>query len=329
MEAREHFITGVVVEICTPFTKDGEIDWQYLRDMVNWHVDCGIRAFFVNGYAGESHALTFDEKLEVVRAVFEEVHDRGAKIMSCSFENDVRANKRLIDAYEEQGMSDCYCITAPPFFKFSQAALYDWSAELIDHAKRPVYIYNCVEQAQLFSPDTLARLAEEHPNLRGFKDASTNVVNFQQCVLRIDPERFDFLGGCDGFDGIMMLLGAVGCVSFMAVPFPREMIDIVEKGLAGDWKGCIDAQQKVLRIRNVVKKTPFNAGWNWAMQYGFGRPTVSRMGEKQDWVPYEVKREMDELMVEFGYESLGDKIFRDELDVAMEAARARGMADFR
>ena len=316
-----HFMSGVITEICTPFTKEGEIDFEYLHDMIEWQVECGANGFFVNGYAGESHALTFEEKLAVVEAVHKAAAGR-VKIMSCTFENDVRANKRLIDAYEEQGLSDCYCITAPPFFKFSQAALYDWSAELIDHAKRPVYIYNCVEQAVLFAPDTLAKLAAEHPNLRGFKDASTNVVNFQQCVLRIDPENFDFLGGCDGFDGIMVLLGAVGCVSFMAVPYPREMVDIIDKGLAGDWKGCIEAQQKVLRIRNVVKKTPFNAGWNWAMQYGFGRPTVSRMGEKQDWVPYEVKLELDELMREMGYEGL--KIERTELDDVMA-----GVTDFR
>ncbi len=316
-----HFMSGVITEICTPFTREGEIDFEYLHDMIEWQVECGVNGFFVNGYAGESHALTFDEKLAVVEAVHKAAAGR-VKIMSCAFENDVRANKRLIDAYEEQGLSDCYCITAPPFFKFSQAALYDWSAELIDHAKRPVYIYNCVEQAVLFAPDTLAKLAAEHPNLRGFKDASTNVVNFQQCVLRIDPENFDFLGGCDGFDGIMVLLGAVGCVSFMAVPYPREMVDIINKGLAGDWKGCIEAQQKVLRIRNVVKKTPFNAGWNWAMQYGFGRPTVSRMGEKQDWVPYEVKLELDELMREMGYEGL--KVERTELDDVMA-----GVTDFR
>lgn len=316
-----HFMSGVITEICTPFTKECEIDFEYLHDMIEWQVECGVNGFFVNGYAGESHALTFEEKLAVVEAVHKTAAGR-VKIMSCAFENDVRANKRLIDAYEEQGLSDCYCITAPPFFKFSQAALYDWSAELIDHAKRPVYIYNCVEQAVLFAPDTLAKLAAEHPNLRGFKDASTNVVNFQQCVLRIDPENFDFLGGCDGFDGIMVLLGAVGCVSFMAVPYPREMVDIIDKGLAGDWKGCIEAQQKVLRIRNVVKKTPFNAGWNWAMQYGFGRPTVSRMGEKQDWVPYEVKLELDELMREMGYEGL--KIERTELDDVMA-----GVTDFR
>ena len=101
-----------------------------------------------------------------------------------------------------------------------------------------------------------------------------------------------------------------------------ESVDIIDKGLAGDWKGCIEAQQKVLRIRNVVKKTPFNAGWNWAMQYGFGRPTVSRMGEKQDWVPYEVKLELDELMREMGYEGL--KIERTELDDVMA-----GVTDFR
>ncbi|WP_068539349.1 dihydrodipicolinate synthase family protein [Olegusella massiliensis] len=318
-----HFIEGVLTEICTPFTTEGEIDFPYLHDMIAWQVECGIKAFFVNGYAGESHELSFDEKIEVLKAVHEAAQGK-AKIMACSFENDVRANKRLIDAYEETGLADCYCITAPPFFKFSQEALYDWSAELIDYAKRPVYIYNCVEQAVLFAPDTLAKLANEHKNLRGFKDASTNVVNFQQCVLRIDPESFDFLGGCDGFDGIMVLLGAVGCVSFMAVPFPREMIEIVEKGRAGDWKGCIEAQQKVLRIRNVVKKTPFNAGWNWAMQYGFGKPTVSRMGAKQDWVPFEVKQEMDELMVEFGYKSLGDAIQPTEIDAQMA-----GKADFR
>lgn len=318
-----HYITGVLTEICTPFKKNGEIDYEYLHDMIEWQIDCGIENFFVNGYAGESFELSFDEKLAVLKCVYEANQGR-AKIMGCSFENDIRANKRLLDAYEGTGMCDCYCVTAPPFYKFSQAALYDWTAELIDYAKRPVFIYNCREQGVMYAPETLGRLAREHENLRGFKDASTNTINFQNDLLQVDPENFDLVGGCDGFDGVMILLGGVGCVSFMAVPYPREMKEIVDKGLAGDWKGCIEAQQKVLRIRNILKKAPFNAGWNWAMQYGFGRPTVSRMGEKQDWVPYEVKVELDRLMVEYGYQSLGDKIFPTKLDEEMA-----GKADFR
>ena len=112
-----HFIEGVVTEICTPFTRDGQIDWEYLHDMIKWQLSCGVQAFFVNGYAGECHELTLDEKLAVVAAVHEVAHPHGAKIMSCTFENSVQLNKTLIAAYEEQGFSDCYCITAPPLLQ--------------------------------------------------------------------------------------------------------------------------------------------------------------------------------------------------------------------
>ena len=65
----------------------------------------------------------------------------------------------------------------------------------------------------------------------------------------------------------------------------------------------MEAQHKVLRIRNIVKKSPFNAAYMYAMKYG-GGPTdmYSRMPKHQDFVSDEVKKELDELMVELGYE---------------------------
>lgn len=297
-----HFITGVVDEILTPFNEDGSINYGMTEEMIDWHLSKGIRAFFVNGFGAECHALSTDEKLELLRVIYSRTRGK-AKIMACSFENSVAQNKRLLKRYEDTGMADCYCITAPPFFRHTQEALYDYAAELIDYVQRPVYIYNSVQEGTLFAPDTLARLASGHPNLRGFKDASVDILNFMQCALRIDKDNFDFLGGCDGLDGVMMLLGAVGCVSFMAVPFPAEMLDIVRYGLAGDYENCMAAQYKVLRIRNIVKKAPFNAAFMYAMKYG-GGPTGmhSRMPREQDFVPDEVKRELDALMLEYGYE---------------------------
>jgi len=208
-----------------------------------------------------------------------------------------------LDLYEEIGMADFYCITAPPYFRHTQKALYDYSSQLINHVDKPVYIYNCVQMGTMYEPDTLAELYHNHPNLRGFKDASVDILNFLQCTLRIDPDKFDFLGGCDGLDGVMMALGAVGCVSFMAVPFPKEMIDICEAGLAGDYEKCIEAQHKVLRIRNLCKQAPFNAAWIYAMKYG-GGPTgmYSRMPADQDYVPDELKKQLDDLAREMGYE---------------------------
>lgn len=297
-----HFITGVVIEILTPFNEDGTINYQQVEELITWHMSKGIKNFFVNGLAAESQALKNNEKIKLLKTVYS-VTQGNAKIMACAFENTIEMNKILIDLYEETGLVDCYCITAPPFFRHTQKALYDYAAELIDYANRPVYIYNCAQMGTLFDPDILCNLVNKHPNLRGFKDASVDILNFIQCTLRIDPDNFDFLGGCDGLDGVMMLLGAVGCVSFMAVPFPREMMDIVETGLVGDAKGCMEAQHKILRVRNLCKQAPFNAAWIYAMKYG-GGPTGmhSRMPKDQDYVPDELKKQLDSLAREIGYD---------------------------
>ncbi|MBQ3089378.1 MAG: dihydrodipicolinate synthase family protein [Oscillospiraceae bacterium] len=297
-----HFITGVVDEILTPFNADGSINYKQVEELIAWHMSCGIKAFFINGLGAESQALSKEEKIKLLKTIYG-VTQGKAKIMACAFENTVAQNKELIDAYEETGLADCYCITAPPFFRHTQKALYDYSAELIDYCKRPVYIYNCVQMGTTYDPDTLCKLVNEHPNLRGYKDASVDIIHFLQCVLRIDPENFDFLGGCDALDGVMMMLGAVGCVSFMAVPYPREMMDIINAGLEGDYKKCVDAQLKILKVRNLLKKAPFNAAYMYAMKYG-GGPTGmhSRMPADQDYVAPEVMAQIDDLMREWGYE---------------------------
>ncbi|MGY3776961.1 dihydrodipicolinate synthase family protein [Helcococcus sueciensis] len=297
-----HFITGLVDEILTPFNEDGSINYEMTKEMINWHMSKGVKNFFVNGLGAESQSLTTEEKIELLKVIYGETQGK-AKLMVCSFENSVEENKKLLDLYEETGMADCYCITAPPFFKHTQKALYDYTSELINHVDKPVYIYNCVQMGTLYEPDTLKKLVDNHPNLRGFKDASVDILNFIQCTLRIDKDNFDFLGGCDGLDGVMMLCGAVGAVSFMAVPYPKEMLDIVNYGLVGDYENCMKAQHKVLRIRNIVKKSPFNAAYIYAMKYG-GGPTGmrSRMPKDQDYVSPEVKEELDNLMKELGYE---------------------------
>lgn len=297
-----HFITGVVVEILTPFNEDHSINYKQVEELIAWQMEKGVKNFFVNGLAAECQSLTNEEKIELLK-VIHGVTQGKAKIMACAFENSVEQNKTLLDLYEETGLADCYCITAPPFFRHTQTALYDYAAELIDYCKRPVYIYNCAQMGTLFAPDTLCKLVNEHPNLRGFKDASVDILNFIQCTLRIDKDNFDFLGGCDGLDGVMMLLGAVGCVSFMAVPFPTEMMDIVEAGLAGDAEKCMAAQHKVLRIRNLCKQSPFNAAWIYAMKYGGGPFGMhSRMPADQDYVPDYLKKQLDDLAREYGYE---------------------------
>ena len=38
-----HFITGVITEILTPYNKDGTINFNQLRELIKWQMDCGIK----------------------------------------------------------------------------------------------------------------------------------------------------------------------------------------------------------------------------------------------------------------------------------------------
>ena len=302
-----HYVKGMFTEIITPFNEDSSIDYKMMEELIDFQVNCGVTNFFVNGLGAECHELTLDEKIELLKIV----RARGGKdatIMACSFESTINENKKLLDMYSKTGLCDCYCITAPPFFRHTPEALYDWASQLIDYCDKPCYIYNSVQMGTLFDPDTLEKLWRNHSNFRGYKDATIDPVHFLQVMLRIDKDNFDFLGGCDGTDGVAMLLGAVGCVSFMAVSFPKEMKEIVDYGLAGDFEKCMEAQYRVLKIRNAVKRAPFNAAYMYAMNFT-GSPVVkrSRMPEHQDYVSEEIKAHVravvEELKLEEKYKN--------------------------
>lgn len=296
-----HFITGLVTELLTAFHEDGSVDYKMTGDLVDFQLSKGVNNFFVNGLGGECHELTVDEQVNCLKEVYSRTKG-NAKIMACAFLHTVADNKRLIDLYEETGAADCYCITAPPFFHHNQDALYDYAAELIDHAKQPVYIYNSVQMGTLFAPETLAKLWKNHKNFRGYKDATVDPIHFMKTVLLIDKDNFDFLGGCDGLDGVMMTLGAVGCVSFLAVTCPVEMKEMIDYGLAGDYHKCIEAQYKVMRIRNVLKLAPFNAAYMYALKYTGGPVAIStRMVKAQLAVSDEAKAKIDATFKELGY----------------------------
>ncbi|PID82067.1 MAG: dihydrodipicolinate synthase family protein [Clostridiales bacterium] len=296
----KHFIRGLITEVITPFKRNGDIDYNKMGALIDFQMESGVRNIFVNGLGAECHECSMEEKMELLKITREHCTD-DAKIMACSFESSIAENKKLLKMYMDSGLADCFCITAPPYFHHTKEALYQWSAELIDYCDKPVYIYDCVQMGTLYDADTLFKLKENHPNLRGYKDATKDVVHLVQIMTKIDKDDFDFLGGCDGIDGPIMILGAVGCVSFMAVTFPKEMKDVVDYALVGDVDACMNAQYKIMKLRNVMKKAPFNAAYIYGQKYT-SSPLVecSRMPENQDFVPDAVKAELDDLVDKLG-----------------------------
>ena len=68
---------GVMTELITPFTEDGQVDYPLLRGEVAYQLQNGIKALFTNGIASESLSLTAEELVETTKTVVEAAGDRA------------------------------------------------------------------------------------------------------------------------------------------------------------------------------------------------------------------------------------------------------------
>jgi 4-hydroxy-tetrahydrodipicolinate synthase len=298
-----HFAKGLITEIIVSFHDDGSIDHGTTGDLIDFQLEQGAAGFFVNGLGDEVYSLTFEERVSVLRTVADRCKGYDVRIMACIFVTTVAEGKKLMDLHEGIG-HDCFCFTAPPLFEFTDEALFRFTSDLMQYTDLPCYIYNCREMATLYSPDLLHRIAKANVNFQGYKDATRDTVHLLQCMMRLDPERYDFLCGCDGSLVAHMLIGGCGTVSFMGVPFPKETRAICDLVLEGRHAEAMEAQYRLLRIRNVLKLAPNSAAYMYAQRFT-GGPLArnTRMPAEMISVDEDVKRQIDALMQELGYSS--------------------------
>src|SRR2546427_10641676 len=93
MPTRGEQFAGVTVALVTPF-KNGEIDFDNLRYLVDWHVEQGTDCLCPVGTTGESPTLDHEEHERVIAAVVEHAAGR-IKVMPGTGSNSTREAIRL------------------------------------------------------------------------------------------------------------------------------------------------------------------------------------------------------------------------------------------
>ncbi|MES2933923.1 MAG: dihydrodipicolinate synthase family protein, partial [Pseudomonadota bacterium] len=129
---------GIWVALVTPF-QEGAIDFVALRNLARHLVDGGVAGLVVCGSTGEAAALSDDEALAVLDAVFDAVP-------SCPLVMGLAGN-HLPDLLRQQqrilqrpvaGL----LIPAPYYIRPSQAGLIGFYTALADASTAPIILYN-------------------------------------------------------------------------------------------------------------------------------------------------------------------------------------------
>ena len=218
---------GVTVALITPF-KNGEIDFDSLQKLVDWHVEQGTDCLSPVGTTGESPTLDHEEHERVIAAVVERAAGR-IKVMPGTGSNSTREAIRLTRFAKRIG-ADGALMVGPYYNRPTQEGYYRHFAAVAEAADIPIVLYNIpARTGSNILPETIARLAEV-PTIVGVKEATGSLDQASQIVALTD---LTVLSGDDSLTLPLMSIGGRGVISVVGNIVPRDMSALVKSFDAG------------------------------------------------------------------------------------------------
>jgi 4-hydroxy-tetrahydrodipicolinate synthase len=264
MEARQELeismFRGSMVALVTPMHDDGELDFDALHGLVEFHVANGTNAIVVVGTTGESATLDEAEHCDVVRRAVDMARGR-VPVIAGTGANSTREAIDLTRCAMEGGADACLLVT-PYYNKPTQEGLYLHHKAVAEAVPIPQILYNVPGRTACdMLPATVERLSRI-PNIIGLKDATGDLERLGEVLDRCGG-RLDLYSGDDETGMDFMLAGGKGVISVTANVAPAAMRGLCDAALSGDRAraGEINARLMPLHRDLFVESNPIPVKW--------------------------------------------------------------------
>ncbi len=253
-------LTGSLVAIATPMFENGDLDFESLRKLVDWHIEQGTDGIVAVGTTGESPTVGVEEHLEIIRTVIEQAAGR-VPVIAGTGANSTREAIELTERARVIGAD--YALSVVPYYnKPSQEGLYQHFKMIAENVDLPVILYNVPGRTACdLSNDTVIRLSRL-PNIVGIKDATGNLDRAVDLISRA-PSDFMIYSGDDATTLAFILLGGHGTISVTANVAPgmmHEMCVLARQGRISEAR-LINNRLQHLHRNLFVEANPVPVKW--------------------------------------------------------------------
>ncbi len=233
---------GAYTAIVTPFNRDGEVDHDKLRELVERQIEGGVDGIVPVGTTGESPTLSFDEHNKVIKTVIEAAKGRS-KVIAGTGANSTKEALELTRHAKDAGADGSLQVT-PYYNKPNQQGLIKHFSAVADIGL-PVVLYNIPGRSgREIAIDTVVEL-NKHPNIVTLKEAGGSVDRVSDIVNRCD---ITILSGDDSLTFPMMAVGGKGVISVTTNVAPKAISDMVHAALNNEWPKAAELHAKYYRL---------------------------------------------------------------------------------
>src|SRR6187551_2963926 len=165
MTLRLDWMRGCATALVTPFRRDGSVDNECFKKLVERQIKNGVKLLVPCGTTGESVTMSEAERLNVIRLTVSAVKGKKAHVIAGTGSNNTAATIDFTRKAREAG-ADAALVVAPYYNKPTQEGMFAHFAEIAKSAKGfPIMLYNVPSRTSSnISAATTLRLAQKWDN---------------------------------------------------------------------------------------------------------------------------------------------------------------------
>lgn len=261
---------GTGTALVTPMNRDGSVNEEDLRRLVDFQEENGVDMLLPCGSTGEAATLTTEEHIRVIETVIDQ--SKRAKVVAGAGSNCTREAVELTKKAADLGADGVLSIS-PYYVKPTQEGIYQHYKAIAEAADIPIIVYNVPGRTgSNITAETEIRLAGI-PNIAGVKEASGNLDQVKR-ILDGRPSGFSVLSGDDSMTYDIMCAGGNGVFSVVSNFLPREMSQMVNYLLEEKKNEAKDIHDRLMPIFKgaFIESNPIPAKYIMS-KLGFGANT--------------------------------------------------------
>jgi 4-hydroxy-tetrahydrodipicolinate synthase len=254
--------SGSWVALITPMDSHGEVDYDDLRKLVEWHVECGTTGLVILGTTAETATLSESEQFDILNAVIEQNKGRlpiivgnGGNCTRSTIEKTQQLDKLAIDGF----------LTVTPYYnKPNQKGMVEHFKSVAAATNKAVILYNVPPRTGVdLSNESVLQLMSVS-NIVGIKDATSDLSRVD--VMKKADDSFILLSGDDLTSREYMELGGHGVISVTANVEPQIVSDMVAACSEGDVELAKQLDQRVTALHRDLFIEPNPVPSKWALK---------------------------------------------------------------
>ena len=253
-------LQGSIVALVTPMNNHGEVDFENLKQLVEYHVQAGTDAIVSVGTTGESATLSIEENVKVILKTVEFAASR-IPVIAGTGANATSEAVTMTKLLNNSGIVGCLSVV-PYYNKPTQEGMYQHFKAIAECTDIPQILYNVPGRTGSdLLPETVGRLSAI-PNIIGIKEATGDISRVQK-IKQLAGKDFFVFSGDDASCLEAMKLGAEGVISVTSNVAPKAMAEMCRLVRQGHFSEAETINQRLMPLHKnlFIESNPIPVKW--------------------------------------------------------------------